>query len=217
MAGSGGPEPQDALFRCADPPVSFDDPEDLLSFDPVRRQRDWRDERPWEVRRLDTTPIDWQERIDAAIESEDATTYEVMAHAIADMTVEHERQIAELKREVKADHTAMGLQQFSDKLHRTLAQCTGAYRSTRSRSDRTPEPPVGHPTRTDFVRTLPHFLNDPQQSLLGPGRKVRSGWLAEWPLSRPLHKKTDMAADCITCSRRATTARQSRSGAPSGK
>jgi hypothetical protein len=26
-------------------------------------------------------PIDWQERIDAAIESEDATTYEVMAHA----------------------------------------------------------------------------------------------------------------------------------------
>ena len=32
-----------------------------------------------EVPRLDTMPIDWQERIDAAIESEDATTYEVMA------------------------------------------------------------------------------------------------------------------------------------------
>ena len=80
-----------------------------------------------EVPRLDTMPIDWQERIDAAIESERATTYEVIAHAIADMTVEHERQIAELKREVetlKADHTAMGLQQFSDKLDRTLAQCT---------------------------------------------------------------------------------------------
>ena len=50
-----------------------------------------------------------------------------MAHAIADMTMEHERQLAELKREVeslKADHTAMGLQQFSDKLDRTVARCT---------------------------------------------------------------------------------------------
>ena len=72
-------------------------------------------------------PIDWQARIDAAIESERATTYEVVAHAIAEMTAEHERQIAELKREVeslKADHTAMGLQQFADKLDRTLGQCT---------------------------------------------------------------------------------------------
>ena len=92
MAGSGGPEPQDALFRCADPPASFDDPEDLLSFDPVRRQRDWRDERPREVRRLDTMPTDWQERIDAAI-------VRVVAHALADMTVEHERQVVELKRD----------------------------------------------------------------------------------------------------------------------
>jgi hypothetical protein len=100
----------------------------LLSFDPVRRQRDGRDERPREVWRLDTMPTDRQERIDAAIESERATTFEVVAHAIADMTVEHERQIAELKREVeilKADHTAVDLlQQFSDKLDRTLPQCT---------------------------------------------------------------------------------------------
>ena len=95
-------------------------------FDPVRRQ--WpRPEPPKPERKLDTMPIDWQERIDAAIESERATTYEVIAHAIAEMTAEHERQIAELKREVeslKADHTAMGLQQFADKLDRTLAQCT---------------------------------------------------------------------------------------------
>jgi hypothetical protein len=80
-----------------------------------------------EVPRLDTMPIDWQERIDAAIESERDRTYEVMAHAIADMTVANERRIAELKREVdtlKADHTAMGLQQFSDKLERTMARCT---------------------------------------------------------------------------------------------
>ena len=95
-------------------------------FDPVRRQ--WpRPEPPKPERGLDTTPIDWQERIDAAIESERATTYEVIAHAIAEMTAEHERQIAELKREVeslKADRAAMGLQQFSDKLDRTLAQCT---------------------------------------------------------------------------------------------
>ena len=72
-------------------------------------------------------PVDWHRRIDAAIDGERATTYEVVAHAIADMTMEHERQIAELKREVeslKADHTAMGLQQFSDKLDRTLGQCT---------------------------------------------------------------------------------------------
>ena len=72
-------------------------------------------------------PIDWQERIDAAIESERARTYEVVADAIADMTVEHERQIAKLQREVeslKADHTAMGLQQFCDKLDRTVARCT---------------------------------------------------------------------------------------------
>ena len=113
--------------RDEDDAETFDDPEDLLSFDPVQRQQARRDERPNEVRRLDTSPIDWQERIAAAIESERATTYEVMAHAIADMTVEHERQIAELKREVeilKADHTAMGLQQFSDKLDRTLAKCT---------------------------------------------------------------------------------------------
>ena len=45
----------------------------------------------------------------------------------------------------------------------------------------------------------------------------RDWWVAEWPLSRPLHKKADMAAGCITRSRRAITARQSRSGAPSGK
>ena len=79
------------------------------------------------MRRLDTSPIDWQERIDAAIESERAGTYKVMAHAIADMTVGNERQLAELKREVaslKADHTAMGLRQFSDMLDRTLAKCT---------------------------------------------------------------------------------------------
>ena len=71
-------------------------------------------------------PIDWQERIDAAIESERATTYEVMAHAIADMTVEHERQIAVLKREVeslKADHTVANLQQFGQKLDVTLGRC----------------------------------------------------------------------------------------------
>jgi hypothetical protein len=43
------------------------------------------------------------------------------------MTVEHERQVVELKRDVeslKAGHTAMGLQQFSDKLDRTVARCT---------------------------------------------------------------------------------------------
>lgn len=43
------------------------------------------------------------------------------------MTVEHVRQIAELKREVdtlKADHSAMGLQKFSDKLERAMARCT---------------------------------------------------------------------------------------------
>jgi hypothetical protein len=40
--------------------------------------------------------------------------------------VEHERQITELKRDVeslKADHTAMGLQQFGDKLDRTWGRC----------------------------------------------------------------------------------------------
>jgi hypothetical protein len=43
------------------------------------------------------------------------------------MTVEHERQIAKLQREVeglKADHAAMGFMQFAEKLDRTLAQCT---------------------------------------------------------------------------------------------
>ena len=43
------------------------------------------------------------------------------------MTVENERRIAELKRDVeslKADHTAMGLQQFCDKLDRSVARCT---------------------------------------------------------------------------------------------
>jgi hypothetical protein len=63
-------------------------------FDPVRRQ--WpRPEPPKPERKLDTTPIDWQERIDAAIESERATTFEVVAHVIAEMTAEHERQLAE--------------------------------------------------------------------------------------------------------------------------
>ena len=37
-------------------------------------------------------PTDWQERIDAAI-------VRVVAHALADMTVEHERQVVELKRD----------------------------------------------------------------------------------------------------------------------
>jgi hypothetical protein len=93
----------------------------------VKRQRDWRAERPKEAQRIDTMPIDWPECIDAAIETERATTYEVIAHAIAETTAEYERQIAELKCEVeslKADHTAMGLQQFSAKLDRTVAQCT---------------------------------------------------------------------------------------------
>jgi hypothetical protein len=51
-------------------------------FDPVRRQ--WpRPELPKPERKLDTMPIDWQERIDAAIESERATMFEVIAHTIA--------------------------------------------------------------------------------------------------------------------------------------
>lgn len=95
-------------------------------FDPVRRQ--WpRPEPPKPERGLDTAPIDWQARIDEAIESERATMFEVIAHAIAEMTAEHDHQIAALKSDVeslKANHTAMGLQQFSDKLDRTLAQCT---------------------------------------------------------------------------------------------
>ena len=107
-------------------------------FDPVRRQ--WpRPEPPKPERKLDTMPIDWQERIDAAIESERATTYEVVAHVIAEMTAEHERQIAELKSEVeslKADHTAMGLQQFGRQarphigpVHRSLSIASIAVRS----------------------------------------------------------------------------------------
>jgi hypothetical protein len=44
---------------------------------------------------------------------------------IAEMTAEHERQLAELKREVeslKADHTVMDLQQFAEKLDGMLAK-----------------------------------------------------------------------------------------------
>jgi hypothetical protein len=97
-----------------------------------------------EVPRLDTMPIDWQERIDAAIESERATTYEVVAHAIADMTVEHERQIAELKREVEKliiPPWACSSSATSSTAH--IGSVHGAYRSPRSRSDRTPEPTGG--------------------------------------------------------------------------
>jgi hypothetical protein len=95
-------------------------------FDPVRRQ--WpRPEPPKPERKLDTMPIDWQERIDAAIESERATTYEVIAHAVAETTAEYERQLAELRSEVeslKADHTAAHLQQFGQKLDATLAKAS---------------------------------------------------------------------------------------------
>ena len=78
------------------------------AFDPVKRHRDWRAERPKEAQRLDTMPIDWRERIDAAIESERATMFEVIAHAIAETTAEYERQLAEVRSEVeslKADYT----------------------------------------------------------------------------------------------------------------
>lgn len=62
-------------------------------FDPVRRR--WpRPEAPKPERGFDTMPVDWQARIDAAIESERATTFEVVATAIAEMTAEYERQIA---------------------------------------------------------------------------------------------------------------------------
>jgi hypothetical protein len=96
-------------------------------FDPVKREGWPRSEPPQPERGLDTMPIDWQERIDAAIESERAHTHEVLAQVIAEVTAEQERQLADLKREVEnlnADHTAMGLQQFADKLDRKLAQCT---------------------------------------------------------------------------------------------
>jgi hypothetical protein len=115
-------------------------------FDPVRRQ--WpRPEPPKPERKLDTMPIDWQERIDAAIESERATTYEVIAHAIAETTAEYERQLAELRSEVeslKADHTAAHLQQFGQKLDATLAKASEVVeRLNRAPLDLPPLPRAG--------------------------------------------------------------------------
>jgi hypothetical protein len=108
------------------------DPEKLATadfrphFDPARRQ--WpRPEPPKQERKLDTMPIDWQHRIDAAIESERATTYEVFAHVVAELSAEHEGQIAKLKSEVeslKADHTAADLKQFGQKLDATIAKAS---------------------------------------------------------------------------------------------
>jgi hypothetical protein len=46
---------------------------------------------------------------------------------------------------------------------------------------------------------------------------VRGGWNAACLLSRPRYCQTGMAVGCVTRSRRGTTARQSPSGAPSGK
>jgi hypothetical protein len=104
-----------------EPPPTFDDPGDL------RRQRGWRAERPKPERKLDTMPVDWQRRIDEAIESERATMFEVIAHAIAEMTAEHERQLAKLMSDVaslKADHTAADLKQFGQKLDATIAKAS---------------------------------------------------------------------------------------------
>ena len=55
-------------------------------FDPVKREGWPRPEPPKPERKLDTMPIDWQGRIDEAIESERATTFEIVVHAIADVT-----------------------------------------------------------------------------------------------------------------------------------
>ena len=63
---------------------------------------------------------------------------------IADMTMEHEHQIAELKREVEKliiPPWACGSSATSSTAH--IGSVHGAYRSPRSRSDRTPEPTGG--------------------------------------------------------------------------
>ncbi len=68
-----------------------------------------------------------EQKIEKRLEAEHASLLAAEREFCERLTVEHEPQIAELKREVeslKTDHTAVGLQQFCDKLGRTMARCT---------------------------------------------------------------------------------------------
>ena len=95
-------------------------------FDPVQRPAGPQPQPPM-GRTLDGSLDDLVAgRIETAIVGQRNFVTEVIAESIAKERRRYERQIAGLKREVeslKADHTAAGLQQFSDKLDRTLGQC----------------------------------------------------------------------------------------------